>query len=90
MITCVQRMSTDMTATSWNPKELTASLSLDSASTPSPTTNNPYVRRLSLIQQQPGRGPRGSLLPGELLRQKSSEPDRPGSVPHLQVIGEED
>lgn len=78
-----QRLSTDMTASSWNPKELNASISLDSACPPS--AENRYVRRLSLMT---GRPIRLGVLPPELQRQRSCDPDHPVSQNLLNTIEE--
>lgn len=78
-----QRLSTDMTASSWNPKELNASVSLDSACPPS--AENRYVRRLSLMTGRPIR--LGVQAPA-LQRQRSCEPDHPVSHNLLNTIEE--
>lgn len=80
---CFQRLSTDLTASSWNPKELNASVSLDSACPPS--ADNRYVRRLSLMT---GRPIRLSVPPPELQRQRSCGPGHAASHNLLNTIQE--
>lgn len=78
-----QRLSTDLTASSWNPKELNASVSLDSACPPS--AENRYLRRMSLMT---GRPIRLSVQPPELQRQRSCDPVHPVSHNLLNTIKE--